>query len=376
MKTPLIGLLSLSFALAAAPCFAEGDFYVELGKDSASKEQAQGDWQALVAKHQSLLGKLRFYPKSVISNGAAVATRIQAGPIASKARAQKICAKLFSDDMPCFVIEGNGEAPPSEVMTLSEKSASLPWLAKAEAALPWLASKPDERQGKVQVAEAIRVPLSNRSADQGTISVSELKPTFRKPVAGNPPEAKAGANWLTLDGFANEEVATSFWDEARSALPKKDRSLHVRVMKPMMAASGASLGVGPFASGGDADAFCEKIQAKDRGLSCNYAGGETRVADNNHLGSLAPAAGSRRQYWVQVLSAPDQMGALRQWESMKAANADVLNGMRSSVSAAADKHDFVVRVGPIAGNDDAVQFCSKLQGRGIDCRVLLYKVGL
>jgi len=86
--------------------------------------------------------------------------------------------------------------------------------------------------------------------------------------------------------------------------------------------------------------------------------------------------GPSKQYWVQVVSASNQLEALHQWETMKTSNSDLLNGMRSSVSTSAtDKSAYVVRVGPIVNNDDAIKFCTKLQGRGIECRVLLYSVG-
>ena len=152
--------------------------------------------------------------------------------------------------------------------------------------------------------------------------------------------------------------------------------------------STASLAVGPFADSAEAAAFCESIQAKERGLSCHYEGAPTakpthgdaynnrRIAEaRKHLQENPPADVPSKQYWVQVLSAPNQLDALHQWEEMKAGNSDLLNGMRSSVSASADHSAYVVRVGPVATNDDAIAFCTKLQGRGIKCRVLLYSGG-
>ena len=405
-------------AMQVAPSFADNSYYVELGKDMG-KDEAAAQWQALVAKNKSLFSHLQYFPKSVIQSGSVTGTRIQAGPITNKNKAQKICAKLFTQNIPCFVIEGIGNAPPTETMNLAEKAGKpglLPWLTadpinppppvQETSSLPWLQDN-SKRQGRVQVAEAIRVPLTDDFNPEGngkvTVSpLSELHPTFKKQAAANNVDTTGGngAGWLTVDTFPNEDVATSFWEETRATLPKSEKTLHVRVMKPLMAEqqSTASLAIGPFADSTQAAAFCDSIQAKDRGLNCHYDGSpateKTQLAHGdaynnrrmaearkhlkeNPLADISPAAGSSKQYWVQVVSASNQLEALHEWETLKSSNADLLGKMRSSVSASATNHDiFVVRVGPIAGNDDAVQLCTKLQSRSIDCRVLLYSVGL
>lgn len=434
MKKSAVRFLKVGVLLAcmhSTAVYADTDYYVELGKDT-TKEEAASEWKALVSKHKSLLSRLQYFPKSVVESGVAVSTRIQAGPITNKAKAQKICAKLFTDDIPCFVIEGTDGAPPTQVMNLSQTadgkpasgSGGLPWLSSSDtiappvpvketSALPWLnapAENPN-RQGQVQVAEAIRVPLTDDFNPNGNGKVvvkplADIKPTFRKQFAENKQEAApvSGSGWLTVDTFPNDDIALSYWQEVRGTLPKKSaQSLRVRVMKPLMAKqeNKASLSIGPFASNNDAYAFCESIQARDRGLNCRFEGaaaaqGTTQIARSDayanrrmaevrkrpveNLGAISPAAGPNtkagKQYWVQVLSASNQLDALHQWESMKSSNADLLDGMRSSVSpSAVNKNEFVVRVGPIVNNDDAIKFCTKLQGRGISCRVLLYSLG-
>jgi hypothetical protein len=413
----ILQLCGIGLVLAVGqvlPAFADDmDYYVELGKDT-TKEQAAAEWKKLVSKHKSLLSKLQFYPKAVLQGGVAVSTRIQAGPIDSKSKAQKICSKLFTDDIPCFVIEGirDGETPPTQLMHLADKTEEkpvnprLPWLAGPEdvnpppavngaVALPWLAQAHTERKGQVQVAEAIRVPLSQGSTGREQISIKalpDIRPTFRQESPDGTADIadNAGAGWLTVDTFPNEDIATAFWGEVRSTAPKRTKNLRVRVMRPLMAdAHKASLSIGPFASGKEADAFCETIQARERGLNCSYqdnsgkqtarsnAYGERRkhFAENGY-GNLAPAAGPSKQYWVQVLSAASHMDALRQWDVMRSSNPDVFSGMRSSVSTSMADRSYVVRVGPIAGNDEAIQFCAKLQKRSINCQVLLYSVGL
>ena len=380
----------LFLTMQAAPGFADSGYYIEVGQDT-TQEEAAAQWKTLVERNKTLLGHLTYYPKAVFQAGVAVNTRIQAGPIPTKAKAQKICARLFTNAIPCFVIEGLDAAPASEMSNLSEqaegKPPSLPWLAQEATNLPWLNS---DRKGQVQVAEAIRVPLSEGN-DAATIK--PLNPTFKVPSSDNQSNTKSATTpgWLTIDTFPNEDVALSFWEEVHSALPKNAAHLHVRVMKPLMTQqqSTASLAVGPFTDSAEATAFCDSIQAKERGLACNYDGGASatkpthgdgynnrRIAEaRKHFQQNPPADVLNKQYWVQVLSAPNQLEALHQWEEMKAGNSDLLNGMRSSVSTSADHNAYVVRVGPVATNDDAIAFCTKLQGRGIKCRVLLYSVG-
>lgn len=422
------GIILVLPVLRAIPARAEDgySYYVEIGRDT-TREEATNEWNELVAEHKSLLGKLQFYPKAVYQGGVAVSTRIQAGPISDKTQAHKICKKLFSNDVPCFVIESLDDAPPTAVANLTEQAGeranspvTLPWLHSSEvggpppvretSALPWL--KPQaSRAAQVQVAEAIRVPLS----DAGTIpkdakvtvkSLPEPRPTFRSPFAEGRSESPVDnmAGWLSVDTFPNADIATAYWDEVRSSMPRKKTSaLRVRITRPLMAQNHqgrASLNIGPFASSNEAYAFCDTMQARERGLNCSYLGGEpgqatartirhsdgynsrrTQLARRrpaeNPPSNLMPAAGPTKQYWVQVVQAPTQMEALNQWNAMRAGNGDLLNGMRSSVSASAtDRNTFVVRVGPITDNDQAVQFCTKLQERSINCRVLLYSVGM
>ncbi|MBY0406393.1 MAG: SPOR domain-containing protein, partial [Rickettsiales bacterium] len=102
--------------------------------------------------------------------------------------------------------------------------------------------------------------------------------------------------------------------------------------------------------------------------------GRKKPSENPAEAKLAPAAGPAKQYWVQVVSAGSQMQALKEWEQLKASNTEIVGNLRSSVSSA-DKRNYVVRVGPIAENDQAIRICSQLQKRNVECRVLMYSRG-
>ncbi len=482
---------ALSFA-------ADSEFFVEIG-DDVKKDEAPAHWSELVAKHKTLLGKLKMYPKDVMQNGQSLTTRMQAGPIASKVAALKVCNKLFAADVPCFVIEGVNDAPPTAMMHLNDtnntKVASggggLPWLSpsagareisaptpikgedtaidgsqrlgstelptknsapktdvKGEVKLPWLMEKKAEeakkaqeeedkadaadadkaekdaevaanakKRAQVQVAEAIRVPLTQTDNLEDQIRVSalpELKPSFgmrqlrdETTELGN---VNSGAGWLSVGNFVNEEIASSMWEEVRNANRKQAKSLNMKIERPAVASDNdqITLSVGPFANSAEALNFCRGgLQAGERGLHCGFVANDAGIANgkllalNAHsdayaersarqrprenppveasaasVAKLSPASGPSKQYWVQVVTADSQMQALKQWEQVKSGNKEVIGNLRSSVSASAtDKNSYVVRVGPIAENDQAIRVCSQLQKRNVECRVLLYSQG-
>ena len=435
MKRPLrillVGMLVATGGqcLSATASLAEEGFYVEVGGDTTA-EEASKQWEALVEKHKTLLGKLKFFPKSIVQGGDSVGTRIQAGPIASKEKAQKICSKLFKQNVPCFVIEGLSEAPKS-VMNLSEQSeravkvVQLPWLASSDAPpapiqelpvasddapvvfVPENESNKDVggKQADVKVAEAIRVPLTEgedqqRSARVTVKALPNIKPVSAPGGLDSYPDERddSGKGWLTVGDFLNEEIATSFWGEVRISASKQAKKLRVRVLRPLLASSDAktSLNLGPFTSSSEAYNFCrEGIQARDRGLNCTFSNNEPgadefkKAAASPNSESYAAARQASRirpvenpatvagtlskQYWVQVLSASSQIEALHQWEELKAKNDDLISGMRNSITPSIkDKDTYVVRVGPIKDNSEAIKLCSKMQERSINCRVILY----
>jgi len=162
----------------------------------------------------------------------------------------------------------------------------------------------------------------------------------------------------------------------------------------------------PFANSAEAFNFCRSgLQANDRGLRCSFVANDKGIANGKVLAlnaradayearrrpqenpymnasaakraaQLSPASGPSKQYWVQVVSADSQIQALKEWEQLKSAHAEVIGDLRSSVSVSStDKSSYVVRVGPIAENDQAIRVCSQLQKRNVECRVLLYSRG-
>jgi len=414
---------------AASPCFAANSFYIEIGQDAAS-DVAGKQWHDLQASHKAMLGSLHYFPKAVVQSGSEL-TRIQAGPIDSKEKAQKICTRLFHENVSCFVMEGLGDAPPTKILNMSEesmshpvKSVQLPWLPGTDIAppapiaeVPAPAAVPSEPEAKPQlvqdaeettapapaaakkpqihVAEAIRVPLTQSTDQQqnAKVVVDELpviKPAFAPSHEGDSKYADesldSGPGWLVVESFPDEEIASSFWEEVRHSSAKQVKKLRMRIVRPLMASghAGASLNVGAFASSSDAYDFCRKnIQASARGLTCRFStedpGKDEQEAPRHRLAQNPPAVDSaavaapRQKYWIQVAAASSQDEALSQWENVKSENDDVVHGMRNSISVSSDdKKTYVVRLGPMDDHDEAIHACAQLQDRGVDCQVVLY----
>lgn len=413
------GFLAASYGIPAIAQEAE-TYYLEIGGDFAQGD-AEKTWDALVAKHKSLLSGLKMFPKAVMENGQVVNTRIQAGPVASKPKAQRICNRLFASNMPCFVIEGLNQA----AITTSSLNAgagqpttfgSAP-LVKETAPLPWVMKTPEpaqdaseNKEADVHVAEAIRVPLSEDTVSQAPpqqqVQIRTLPPIAPLPQASNEkldvePDA-GGAGWLSVASFPDEDIAVAFWEEVRAAAPVKAKSLRVRILRPLMLGQKdtTSLNIGPFANSGDAYEFChEDIQARDRGLTCSFGSKEPGI-DLQAPGRYSPHSRSEayemrrteltrrrlaenpplqqdefRQYWVQIASAATQAEAMKMHDEIREKNGDLLEGTRSSISASAEEKRFVVRVGPIQSNNTAVNLCGKLQERNVKCRVILFTGG-
>lgn len=408
MKYHLIALLAVgAFFFTAASSFADNAYFIELGND-ASESDAAKQWDDLAHKHKAMLGHLKYYPKTI---GSTANVRMQAGPIADKDKAQKICSRLFKENVACFVIEGVGDAPPKSVMNLSEESMAkpvkvvqLPWLSGSDVQPPQappplppapevIASMPDEqvkpqlepsnRQADVQVAEAIRVPLTQsedqqQNAEVTVKSLPDLKPSFASAHGGDEKYAdesdNSGAGWLSVAAFPNEEIASSFWEDVRHSASKQAKKLHVRVLRPLLASgrSHVSLNVGPFASSSEAYDFCRQgIQAKERGLTCSFTSalpGDEASHAERHRPTENPVSMS---YWIQIGAAQSQEEALQQLEEINAKNEDLIKGLRSSVApSSTDAGSYIVRVGPVINHDEAIQSCAKMQDRGIDCRVI------
>lgn len=384
--------------LIATAALADEAYYIELGS-APSQHQASQRWETLSTQYKTILQGLDFHPATIIQANREPVFRIQAGPIEDKAEAWKTCRTLFAEDVPCFVLEGSIIRKPAPV------TAALPWQSRYRDAgiLPWLFSTEAEMrqslpagEGKVDVAEAIRVPVSEDTASSPSSQIRPIFETKAPPPLDYQPDA---AGWLNIRVFSAEEQAVALWQKVRARVPERAAGLRVRIVKSLAGGQQVSLNVGPFATAQGAMDFCEQgVTATDSALTCQFARSEpvgraasllpvmsqhsqkyetrrhvlqtehaaAKVSADMPLTPLIPT----RAYWVQVISAGSQMEAMQEWERLKNAHLDLLSDMRSSISSPLAKGAaYVVRVGPLQTNTEAVNLCISLQGRGVHCRI-------
>lgn len=401
-KMIVAGFAGVLFLAFPVPSQAGDLYYVELGA-ADSLEEANQQWQELLDQHTALLGELQYYPRTVIHGGRNKRIHIQAGPIEEKKEANRLCNKLFKNNASCFIVEG---LTPEYVKTPKPEPAveSLPWLAaeaatkeeaaKEEGIFSWVigGKKDDNNSGeatetKMEVAEAIRVPLTEQAA-QPTIQMAEAVPPA--------PIETIGSGWLNIETFANQSEATAFWRQMRAAAPMRAAGLRVLVVRAQ-ARGQMALNIGPFSGEADAMEFCaQTVQQLTDAVICRFAAQDARKRreqsaltetremkadrseeynarrrDQRQEGTKridSMASTHARMYWLRLATAKSESEAVALWESIKSENADIVEGMRYSIDPA-EEGRYVVRLGPLSTRDEAINTCYILKERGSQCQV-------
>ncbi|MDX1974227.1 MAG: SPOR domain-containing protein [Rickettsiales bacterium] len=443
MKTSWFCSFILLFSLVgyAGSGNAAEKYYIELG-NAVDDEDAQKDWQVLSSKYSDIIGHLEFLPGTIMDSNNNIKIRIQAGPIDSKKEAQKLCERLFEKEAACFVIEGLVDPMPKKPRKISKKSApaesEMPWSkesASTEAAQPAISEpKPEDKkesgglfsgildfmgsdkestavtpvqvqdtdvkkEAKVEVAEAVSVPLSNkRKIEPKATNYYNTIKTEEAPKLIEPSLGKGNhSGWLTVNAFSGEEQATAFWQQVREAAPQVAATLKVTVVYPVIKRKKdtVSLSMGTFSSRADALAFCEStIKKANDSLICSFSEEEAPKAESQVIAARderadryafrrkvnpAPAEASAptpapavvRSFWLEVAAARTQTEALDSWATIQKAQQDIVKDLRGSVLKTGRKGagKFVVRVGPIENDADAADLCKQLKEKGVNCNV-------
>lgn len=424
-------LLTASSAVViifAANAFASDNFYIEIGEPT-SVEKTKEQWQVLSEKYKSTLGKLTFYPKSIINPEGENTSIIQAGPITEKDTAQKICNKLFAKDIPCFVIEGIEEAPPTMAMDISQAASDS---SKTATIFPWQTAEstpqaiaeaeetyPPAPEAEVAVAQAIAVPLSSEASNKIQINEPpELKPVKNpkpfpeaRPFPDNqqqiemPPRTRFPKEFrsresgsLIIETFSSEAVANQFWSSAKNELPDLEDNLHVQIQRPLLSTEqgGVQIRIYPFPDGESAKAFC-KITANtfDAALKCSYEisnapTSTSALAQENYqhsdayeerrqtLQRRAPAQQAEiqelpatRNFWAQVAIADSKDEATHRWDEIRKKNSATVRDISSQLIYSASAYaKYSIRLGSFDSEREANELCNKLQARGVDCLVV------
>lgn len=407
------GILLTMLSFSALSVRAADSFYLEIGHP-ASLEETNEQWQDLSTRYKSTLGKLTFYPKKILSQDGETASVIQAGPIDEKNKAQKFCNKLFAKTIPCFVIEGIENLPPSMAVDISRAATDS---ATRKVLFPWQIENA-EHAAEVAVAQAIPVPLSKKSNEDDYEKI-EVKPTFipeQKQVVSSGGvknfSAKEFASMetggLIVQPFPDEVSSSKFWNYANNKFPELTDGLRVRVQRPLTAKGSGDIQVKIyyFPDGVSAGEFCNKVVSGfGMELECNYeianspssrvqtVGLETPQIDKHqkprqsseHRVPVQQAEIVERKpfvevrelpdeskvFWAQVAIAESKEEATNRWNEIKKGNAAAVKGVSRKLIYSAEAYaKYSVRLGSFADEEDAKSVCNKLQSRGVDCLVV------
>lgn len=370
-----------------------------------------------VANKESALVKTLMTPFRVLAAVSSSATAGKDPFIASAHAAETTEAEPVSDNTPVPAVV------PTAAVTIVDNTAPLPWISdkkptpetaakpqepkttKTVAApkpiepkaqetvlsdtspLPWLAAKPPVSAGKitpaptptkgkrVEVAEAIRVPLTNNAAPAG-------KPLKVRPATGySPSNSRTMKNtlWLQVGPYVNEDEALENYENVKSN--PLFEGMRVRVISAISAYNtpGSSLWIGPVEQE-DVSSLCSMMVrdgitcsiARDTGKSTNLT--HSRGGVDNYVQPENRQLGRQNgtgKYWAQLgtFESEDEAVAHRNRLKSRYATAFAPLSFTISVPRAGSNQQgaFRLRAGTFTSSEEASSFCAKLSDQGIAC---------
>lgn len=226
-------------------------------------------------------------------------------------------------------------------------------------------------KSEVEVAEAIRVPLSS------TGDMPSPRPSLLPSRNSN-----KRSTWLQINYFPSEEVAVNFWEKMTSKHPDLTNGLRFRTSQPFRGGAGhISAQVGPMTSKETGDSLCiiankHKLRCspfEDIGSSASANRSRDRSANLSRPRSASAPAGTI-SYWIQFGSYPSANEAEDQWGSLSALNKDLLDSTQHRIAepryGSNAQPVYRLRAGPYALRLSAQDLCSRLKLRQHKCLVV------
>lgn len=172
---------SVLFLAASGSALAKPQsvFMLQFGSFESSDE-ANERVSALKSKHAGLIGGMSSRVQEVSLPDNLTVYRTQAGPVASRAEAQSICAQLASNGDECYVVEtAMTETPATTAVAKAETPRSVTF-SKPDAAAPTLETLNTAQQAANTAPATATVPLPKFEAAQtGANSVSSAREQAR-----------------------------------------------------------------------------------------------------------------------------------------------------------------------------------------------------
>lgn len=243
----------------------------------------------------------------------------------------------------------------------------------------------------VEVAEAVRVPLSERKnplpLDQTMSTKLPATGTLKK--MGTPSTLTDEKTlWAQIYYFDSQQTALAYWEAFRKQNPSFP-PVRVRVTSPYNNTLGhekrVSLRIGPFDLASQVNDLCEEVQSHDMSCKAMSEVGGSTVAQfsREHGGTLSgryeqaqalQAGGAEPMYWVQLGSFATQGKAEDGWNKLTERHKPLLDKAKSNVASpimsSAMEPIYRLRTGPYAMRNSADQLCANMKASGSDCVVV------
>jgi len=236
-------------------------------------------------------------------------------------------------------------------------------------------------EAKVDVAEAIPVPVSEADDTQVTIAapieVAGVAEDTSPSIIMTPLVIKQ-TGWVSVQPFLDETRASNFWSQAKGRVPVQQRGLTARIIRPVVTGDipKVVLALGTFDSEQSANEFCREYVPSSTYLECSFSsqppdGEEASGKPANVPLSARNVAGEEYSlYWVEVLNSPSQDAALEKWERIRTDNDDLLADVRSQITASmANPGNYSVKIGPLKSKTKAGELCDALKSRRVACKL-------
>lgn len=274
---------------------------------------------------------------------------------------------------------------PAPVMTMP-----TPRLGNLAAQMPRVSNPTD---AKVEVSEAIRVPLS-------TMPLPDIQAKFDAKRSDAPAQETSIFNakadlWAEISSFPDQNSALGYWQTLRERT--KDvlsETIRVKVTRPFLNHRNntqMSLRVGPFNSQMAIRQLCdatkeEQLQCKtvkefdesstSTGTISRFDRSQRYYQMKYQMGSGWTPLGSgvNMSYYVQLGVFSSPLNAQQKWEDLKASHEAVFAGVSEQIISprfsSSTAENYRLRAGPFGSNYSAVNACEQLRRDGILCAVV------
>jgi hypothetical protein len=279
------------------------------------------------------------------------------------------------DDMPLPPVPPLSGDAAEEVAGLEIDQAKVPGELPAER------GKPAKDNGKVEVAQAVRVPLSApRDVEISSHAKAEDIPKTYAPRLFSPSRKNSGRGfWLQVGTFGSEDMAFRHFDDVIS---REGLSLRVRVIQH---GKETYLRAGPFKTARDAADTCLSFLTDELTCSVVYevtSSGPAYTQRPRHNGydrgesTILPdytyeGPRGRQIYWLQLGTYPSEQEVVEAWKTLSKDQAKTLKDMKLNIQlprqSSAYERTYRMRAGPLPDQIEAAAKCRELKAANVPC---------